>query len=96
MNALQSCIKCKKDLPLDSYYKDKSKAGGVYTKCRTCVIEYESMRKQERSPVDRVRMSLHLGTHTAVPLEELITLWNETTHLQLPRLSDKDEPLLPL
>jgi hypothetical protein len=96
MTALQSCIKCKKELPLDSYYKDKSKAGGVYTKCRPCVIEYESSRKQERSPVDHVRMSLHLGTHASVPLAELITLWNEATNLHLPRISNKEEPLLPL
>lgn len=93
---MQVCIKCNTVLPNSSFYKDKSRTGGRYTKCRTCVIEYERSRKQERSPVDHARMREHLGAKESVPPLDLITLWNEGTSLALPRVSDKDEPLIPL
>jgi uncharacterized protein L426 len=34
------CSKCKKELPIDHFQKDKSKSDGLNTRCKDCVAEY--------------------------------------------------------
>lgn len=34
------CSKCKRELPIDHFQKDKSKSDGLNTRCKDCVAEY--------------------------------------------------------
>lgn len=40
----KSCICCRKDLPISSYYRHPRMADGHLNKCKECVIAYQSKR----------------------------------------------------
>ena len=46
------CPKCKRDLPLSMYYKDKSRKDGLSCYCKECKLkqakEYQQTHKEEK------------------------------------------------
>lgn len=92
------CVQCGEKKPRDYFHKDANSPTGRNPKCRRCQ-QGRVRRKPPNSvlwddPVDYQRILKHLGMR-AVGLDtrQQVNLWNESTDLELPRMSMKDREL---
>ncbi|KAK9843911.1 hypothetical protein WJX84_009960 [Apatococcus fuscideae] len=46
------CSKCEKELPADSFHKDRNKSDGLRGRCRACEALSQTVRRVTRAPVD--------------------------------------------
>lgn len=44
---MKKCCICKKDLPLEQFYKNKGRKDGLQTRCKSCDKQYQNTDKKE-------------------------------------------------
>lgn len=47
------CYLCKQHLPLDQFYRNKSRRCGVQYQCKTCQQKYQKLRSQQTLPLNQ-------------------------------------------
>ena len=94
----KKCSECGEKKARHSFYADLRINDGLRQTCKACDAKLKRRKSSywKTDPVDYDRIIMHFGLSQTIPLKdsELINKWNNETDYILPRLSEKDKPLV--